>query len=116
MPVIIDTPTTSSNTRQDIVLAGITYTFKYKYNSRDKGIRLFIYLNGEPLILGLKLMPNQLLLTQYLLPNFAHGDLACIRVKGQPDTPLTLGTLGIGREYELMYFTNEEIEGAANSV
>lgn len=108
--LIIDVPTSYPNVTQNITLSGVSYTFKYTYNSRDERLRLSIYRDEELVIAGLKIMENQLLLDNYILSGFPDGDLFCARIRGDSSIPATLGTIGLGREYELIYFTNEEIE------
>jgi len=109
--ISIDVPTVASNVTQNISLAGIVYQFKYKYNSTIDRLFLSIFLEEEEVISGIKLLPHQLLLSPYILPEFAHGDLQVIRIQGDSESNnrATLGTIGIDLPYEFVYLTNEEI-------
>lgn len=107
MPLIIDTPS-SSWSQQDVTLGGKKYTFVYKYNSRDERWRLSISIGGTEIISSVKVMENQLLLGRYILPDFDHGDLACVRSEDD-GKPVGKDNLGAGKPYELLYFTNEEL-------
>lgn len=110
MAISIDVPTESANVKQDITLSGTNYLFRYTYNTRDQRLRLSIYLDDELVIASVKIMENQLLLQNYILPDFPDGDLLCVRFKGDETTPATLGNIGIDQNYELIYLTNEELE------
>lgn len=107
MAVTIGTPVSASAT-QTIALGGKTYEFVYSLNSRDNRVRLDISFDDSPIITGVKLMENESLLQRYDLVEFSHGDLFCIRVL-KTDEEVTLENLGIGKPYELMYLTNDEI-------
>ena len=88
---------------------GINYTFKYKYNERADRLYISIYLNSRPIIEGVKIIENQMLLSQYLVDNLIAGDLVCTRMLGDESTRATLGTIGIGNTYELQYFSRQEL-------
>jgi len=109
MPLSIAVPTTKSFARQEIVLSNETYNFLYTYNSRDERLRLSIFKNGELVVGGLKIMENESLLVNYNYPNLPKGELYCIRFKGDQTTPVTLGTLGFDKEYELIYLPDGEV-------
>lgn len=93
---------------QNITLGGLDYTFIYSYNTRDERWRVSIYLNEDPVILGIKIMENQRLLNDYILSNFDHGDVICFRVKDD-GLPVGRNNLGIDKAYELVYFSNSEL-------
>lgn len=95
--------------RQKITLAGLDYTFIYSYNGRDKRWRFDLYLDEQPVILGIKVMENQFFFEHYILPLFDHGDVACLRVKDD-GLPAGRNNFGPGKSYELVYFTNEEFD------
>lgn len=94
--------------QQDITLGQQEYTFTYSYNSRDSRWRFAIDLAGREIITGVKVMEDQSLLARYGLVDFRHGDVYCVRLE-QDDNPVGRNNLGIGRSYELIYYTNEEI-------
>jgi hypothetical protein len=99
----------SSWTSQNISLGGLDYEFIFSYNTRDSRWRFDIYLEGEPVVLGIKVVENQMFLRKYILPLFNHGDIACLRLKND-GLPVGRNNLGQGRSYELIYFTNEELQ------
>lgn len=107
MPLVLPTPQ-STWSSQDVTLAGRDYTFEYRYNTRDKRWRVDIYSEETPVVLGLKIMENQSLLSNYRLPLFDHGDIYCLRSK---DDGLPVGRYNLGqdRAYSLLYYTNEEL-------
>lgn len=107
MALKIPVPASSWST-QAITLGGLDYTFEYQYNSRDERWRLSIYFNNEPVILGLKIMENQLLLANYLLADFDHGDIICLRIKDD-GLPVGRNNLGFGKSYELVYVGYDEV-------
>lgn len=109
MAVSINVPIEYPNVSQTITLSGVTYVFIYTYNTRDERLRISIYRDDNLVIAGLKIMENQFLLQNYILDQFSDGDLICVRMKGDSSIPATLGTIGIDREYELVYLTNDEI-------
>lgn len=108
MPFTLEIPTTA-NEELETSLAGIAYKFIYTFNTRDSRWRLSIYKDGSPVILGLKIVENVSLLSQYLLDDFDHGDIFCIRSKDDGN-PVGFDNLGIGKAYELVYLSNEELE------
>lgn len=95
--------------RQEVSLGGLDYTLIYSYNTRDERWRFDIYLEEVPVILGVKIMENQFFLENHILSNFNHGDIACIKVQDD-GLPVGRNNLGQGKPYELVYFTNEEVE------
>lgn len=100
---------TASWATQNISLGGLDYTFIFSYNSRDERWRFDIYLQEDPVILGVKVVENQFFFRNYILPNFDHGDIACLRIQDD-GKPVGRNNLGQGLPYELVYFSNQEIE------
>lgn len=101
----------SSWSSQNITLGGLDYTFEFSFNSRDDRWRFDIYLEDEPVILGIKIMENQFFLRNYILPDFDHGDIVCVRSKDD-GSPVGRDNLGQGKPYELIYFGTNELEEA----
>jgi len=105
--VSLEVPVSSVDT-QKVSLGGIVYNIKYTFNTRDNRWRLDISTNAAGLIkAGVKVMENQSLLRRYQLDNFS-GDIYCVRSK---EDGLDVGrdNLGIGKAYELIYFSESEI-------
>lgn len=108
MPLSIDVPEEAWSS-SNVSLAGTTYSFRYSFNNRDERWRLSIYIGARAIITGVKIMENQLLLRNYGLDDFSHGDLACVRAK-QSSFPVGFDNFGRDKEYELVYYSNEEIQ------
>ena len=111
MAISIAVPIESSSVKQYIDLNNTTYKFIYTYNEVDERLRISIYRGEELLVAGIKIMENQSLLAKYKLDSF-DGDLFCKSFKGGTSIPATLGTVGLGLEYELIYLTQGEIDNA----
>lgn len=107
MALTIDTPS-AAWAEQDLTLDGKKYTFTYTFNERDSRWRFDITLDGQVVISGVKIMENQFLLGHYALPDFAHGDIVCVRFEDD-GTPVGRNNLGLGKPYTLQYYTNEEL-------
>lgn len=100
---------TVSYAKQEVSLGGFKYDFVYSYNEYDGRWRIDIYYNEELIVPGLAIMEDSSIIRfRYDVPEFSHGDLQCRKVL---DTKESVGrnNLGIGKEYELIYFTNEEL-------
>ena len=93
---------------QEVTLGGLEYTMVLKFNTRDKRWRLSLYRSGVPLVVGIKLVESQPLLYRYPLEDFSHGELYVFRNE-QDNLPVGRDNLGIGKPYELRYYSNAEI-------
>ena len=107
MALTIDTPNAAWS-EQNLTLGGVKYTFIYQYNARDSRWRFDIFLSGSTIITGVKVMENQFLLSRYVLPDFDHGDIACVNFEDD-GKPVGRDNLGLGKPYSLQYYTNDEI-------
>jgi hypothetical protein len=107
MPLSLPVPDAAWSS-QGITLGGKDYTFTFSYNTKDSRWRFDISLGGVVVIAGVKVMENQSLLSRYILEDFDHGDILCMRFKDD-DLPVGRDNLGLGKPYELIYFTNEEL-------
>lgn len=100
----------SSYSEQEVSLSGVKYNFIFRYIGRDQRWRIDIFDNNkDPIIHGIKIMENQDLTGRYNLPSFSNGNLYCLRVK-QDLTPVSRDNIGLGKAYNLLYFSNEEID------
>ncbi len=99
----------SADADQNITLGGLDYKFTTRYNTRDSRWRLSISRQDVSVIDGIKIMKNQDLLNGYLLAEFSHGTLFCLRLKDD-NLPVGRDNLGIDKAYELIYATNLEVE------
>lgn len=98
----------SANSSVQVSLGGQTYTFEYTYSKLNEKFYLKISYNGEVLISNLKLNQNVYLLKKHAIPEFDHGDLMIVKLKGT-DAEVTRDNLGINKAYSLIYLSNEEI-------
>jgi len=100
----------------ELSVAGISYTFVYRFNSRfkkyedDLGTWVIDILNSdrEYVIKGLAVVGQGRLLSGLVLPEFDHGDILCVKNK-KTDAAPTRENLGFDNEYVLVYVTNEEL-------
>jgi hypothetical protein len=107
MPLSIPIPDVAWS-EQDVSLGGSNYTFTYQYNSRDSRWRFDLALEDTVVISGVKVVENQSLLDRYKLDDFNHGDIFCLRVEDD-NSDVGRNNLGIGKSYELVYYTNAEL-------
>lgn len=109
MAIFIPTPEYAYS-EVDVTLGGQSYTIEYTFNDIDESWRMSLYTGeGELIIAGIKIMPNALLLRKHALEEFAHGDIACVRLSPNTRRPPTFENLGFEKEYTLVYYTNEEL-------
>lgn len=104
----INNPVKAAST-QTITLSGITYEFSYYYNSRNERMYLSISVGGESVVSNIKIVESSDLLGRYILNNFDHGTIICVR-NGCTTKPATLGNIGVGLCYSLLYLTNDELD------
>lgn len=94
-----------------VTLGGQAYDITFRFNDRDieeKHWRMDIYQDNTPVLLGIRISPYIPLLSRYRLDLFDHGELICVRMfKGEDK--LTRNNFGIGKTYELVYYSNEEL-------
>lgn len=107
MPLLIAVPD-SANASSEVTLGGQDYTFRFDFNSRDLRYRISIFQNEVPVVLGLKVVDNAALTAKYDLPQFNHGELYVVQSERTPD-PVGRDNFGVGKAYELVYFSNEEL-------
>jgi hypothetical protein len=100
---------TSAYADHKVSLAGVTYSFVYRWNGVAAVWMLDIYLNNTPVILGQALLSQSALFYAKPIPNFTHGVLI---VLPNTKTKERLGrdNLGINKLYTLYYFSNKELE------
>lgn len=98
----------------NITLSGISYDFVFRENSRENSresgrLYLDIYINDSLLKGGIKIMENQPLIARYVLDDFLHGELFCLR-KTNTLNEVVRSNIGLSKDYGLYYLTNEELE------
>ena len=108
MPVSIDVPSHPYSFIKTN-LSGFAYELIITENSRSGRLSMAIVSNNEIIIRNVTLIEGgEALLQNYRLPGFDHGDLFCVRINKTKD-PIKLGNIGVGKDYELVYMTNEEL-------
>lgn len=95
--------------RQTVSLSGRNYIFEVSYNERSKRWYIDISLSGSDVVNSVKVMENYDLTGRYCLQDFPDGELFCARLRETSD-PVGRDNFGIGKDYELLYLTLEEIE------
>ena len=108
MALILSVPDSAWST-QTITLGGLEYTITLTWNDRDSRWRFSLSKGLSQLVSGIKLVENQSLLSRYILRDFAHGDIFILRSK-EDGQPVGRDNFGIQKAYEMVYFTNEELE------
>ena len=102
-------PVPSPNTYQVVSLGGVAYNFHFTFNYFDDKWRISIYRNEEVVELNMKVTEQKSLIRARGTPvQFDHGDLQVHRVQDTKQ-PCGLSNFGNEKEYELLYFTNEEL-------
>jgi len=100
----------SSNPNVIVTLGGITYVFKYAFNSLDKLYRLTLSTNGVVFIHGLELIEGVPLLQKYNFAEFDHGELFVGKMEATSELP-GRDNLGLGKPFELTYIAHTEMRG-----
>lgn len=107
MPLKINVPD-SPSAIPTVALGGINYEFEFSYSDRTQRYSIDIRLGGNILISGLKVIEDTSLTSKYDLPLFDHGQLFIVKLKDSFE-PAGRDNFGIGKAYELLYYTNEEL-------
>lgn len=103
-------PVPTPNTSQVVSLGGVAYNFVFNFNYFDDKWRISIYQNEEPVQLNMKVTePKSLIRVRTTPVNFSHGDLQ-VHQRKTTSNPCGIDNFGIDKEYELLYFTNEELD------
>lgn len=93
---------------RQVALGGINYKMVWRFNDRDNRWQFDLYQNETLVIGGVKVVENTPLLATYRLEAFNHGILICLRTVNTTE-PVGRYNLGIGKDYELIYLTNQEV-------
>jgi len=102
-------PVPSPNTNQVVSLGGIAYNFKFDFNYFDNRWRISIYKGTDLVLLNLKVVEQRSLIRVKGTPvDFSHGDLQ-VHLRKSNAEPCGLDNFGVDKDYELYYFTNEEL-------
>lgn len=100
----------SADFSQTIDLDGTPYTIRCTWNTREETWYMdLIDKRIQPILLGIKLVPNYLLTNYYSMQGLPPGDFYLWDSENKPQNfPLTFDNLG--SRYILIYFTKEELD------
>lgn len=107
MAVSINIPN-SSNSKMDVTLSGNTYTFYFTFNEVSERYNLDIEYQDEIVIRGLVMIEGAVPTRKYDLPAFKEGELFVLKALEDPN-PCGRYNFGVGKSYELVYATIEEL-------
>lgn len=107
--------TESGNSEFDVAIAGIIYTFYFKYNTRNQRLYVTISNPDGEVLTEMRLIENLYTTAQYphvALPDgeFAVGSLTDVGGFA------TLGNTGINEDFTFVYITEQELEEAIASL
>lgn len=108
MAISIDIPDASWS-EQNVPIDGVDYRFEFTFNSRDSLWSLSVFDGEFPVIVGNRLLVSADLFNGYVLDNFEGGTLSLMRVSND-GLPVGRDNLGIGKPYQLIYFSGGELE------
>lgn len=92
-----------------VSLGGQSYNFTFRFNERSNRWKLDISTaEGEVVRNGLTLIEGVFPLSHLYTPNFLHGVLSVQQTKDGTE-PAGRDNLGIGKQYELLYFSVDEL-------
>lgn len=98
----------NGNSDFDITLDGITYTLRYRYNSRNR--RLFFDILQDDLVitLGVRLIEWSFPTTNLALDTLPRGAFFVSPLKDTEEIA-TLGNFGIDQDYSMIYLSEQEV-------
>lgn len=102
MAIKIDVPD-APESFSEVTLSGKKYVFHFRYSTLEDVYYFDIAYNGSPVISGLRMSPAVLNTAKYDLPAFKDGVLGVFKLKETPELP-NRNNVGIGKDYELIYF------------
>lgn len=106
--------TTSGNTDLDVTVEGVTYTFQYRYNTRNQRIFLNILKDTIPLVNGMRLIEFNLPTFPYANEDLPTGEFYIAQLN-EGDGFATLGNLNINQEFSLTHVTEQELDNASTT-
>lgn len=99
----------SSRYEFDIELAGDIWHLLFSWNAREEVWYMDIQDQDQNnILLGIKIVPNYLLLDQYKSYALPAGEFICWDLKQTPETG-TLDFDTFGKRYQLLFFSDEEL-------
>lgn len=108
---IIKTPSQASSSYK-VSLEGQSYKLYQRFNTRTQSWYLDVYnSDNSPLVLGRKLLPEVPIIVRNL-DLMPKGNLTVVQNKSSLATSITRDNLGEGKDYELNYYTLEDLLNA----
>lgn len=98
----------SARFRFSVELEGVGYTFTFRWNNRD--LAWFLDVGdgvGTPILTGLKVVINCLLLGRATSPLLPTGDFIAFDTEGRDEDA---AFEDLGRRVQVSYFTREELD------
>lgn len=91
-----------------ITLSDVIFNLNFKWNALNKYWIMSIYnRNDQPILLGVKVVVNWNLTSQYVVVGAPQGDIICQNVLGQFGDIMRFD---MGEVAELFYYENGELE------
>ena len=111
MPNILRTPTDSSWLDVDQNIGNSEYRITYRLNQRFDPPRFYfdIYAGVDPVVQGVKIRYEADLTTKHALTELLGGTIFLLKTTDTEDSP-TLGNIGLGLDYQLVYYTTQELD------
>lgn len=95
--------------RQTITLGGTTFILELKYKQRTERWYMSLYdYSGQPILTEKKIVDGQTMTGLWDIEGM-YGDIFCERIYGTDVYP-TRNTLGINKAFNLVYYTEEEMD------
>lgn len=103
----------SADDEQIVTLNKKSYILETKFNKRGGSWSVSLRdSNGEPIILGEKVVPSQEFL-EISAKNIEVGGY--LGIKSLVDVPVTRDNFGIGKDHQLLFISQEEVDNAVST-
>lgn len=96
---------------QRVTILDYPVSLQMRFSERSKSWYLDILKSDgvSPILVGLKVMPNQNLTGRYRSPQLLNGNFWCLRIAND-GSPIGKFNLGVGGSYAIYWLTTEEEE------
>ena len=94
--------------REQIELSGVIFILEFKWNALNEFWVMNIYTGtNDPIILGIKIVPDYILLEQYTEAGRPAGDIVCQNIVGSQEG---IGRFDMSQKFELVYYEAGELD------
>ena len=101
----------ASNFKEQLLLDGELFVLEFTWNALNEFWVMDIYTREEdPILLGIKIVPNYPLLSAYSMPEKPKGEIICQNVVSDTGE---IERFDIGQKFELIYYSQNEFEALA---